>query len=73
MTAQAEKLDWKLASIEEVMRDMDYDIPIAWATLFVYENADRIANGCPELADEVQQICKWIDEGDPERELEEEE
>lgn len=54
-----------LALVEEEGRNMGYDLPIAWAVIFVYDNQRLLCEKAPELADEVNSICDWVDNGDP--------
>ena len=62
--------DAYLARAEEILRDYEYDLPVAWALGFLLDNESLLAdllrnNDHADKAESVESICDWIINGDP--------
>jgi hypothetical protein len=65
------QLEYDLTAAETAVREQDFDLPIAWAILFLYDNAGVIMtllmlDGRNDEYDELERIIDWIKNGDPE-------
>lgn len=60
------QLEYDLTAAETAVREQDFDLPIAWATLFLLDKESIIAKNCPKIAVELGDIVDWIKNGDPE-------
>ena len=67
------QLDYDLNTIEEVMRDADIDLPVAWAILFLNDGYEILKEKLfgTVLETELDAIVDWIRNGDPEMETDE--
>jgi hypothetical protein len=62
--------DSYLARAEEILRDAEYDLPVAWAIGFLLDNENLLTgllrdNNHVDKAESVEGICDWIINGDP--------
>ena len=67
------QLDYDLNTIEEVMRDADIDLPVAWAILFLNDGYEILKEKLfgTVLETELDAIVDWIRNGNPEMETDE--